>query len=304
MSGILRGRWSDDNREALEACLARQHRSAKIAVFDWDNTCIRGDVADSVFHQLALDLAFKFDAPGFWDWIGEVSLESRVRAAYDLYCGDQRAANRHHLRFRLEQLRARQIGIEDDTAAWAWDSGAFIGWSSHEVRSLAREVIERELERPIEQERLTLEGEEPIDIAWGLRTRTEMRDLVGVLRESGWEVWVISGTPQWVVEAFAEMYRVAPERVIGMQREIVDRKIALTVAPPVSYGDGKLGAYQARVSRSDPPLLVAGDSLGDWKLLESAEELRLLIEPIKTPLRDFALWRQSLGEQWFFQSFE
>jgi phosphoserine phosphatase len=204
---------------------------------------------------------------------------------------------------RFEQLRKALLEGEDDTAAWTWDSGAFIGWRVNEARAFVERVITRELTRSPMTETLRLDGEQTIELGWGLRIYDEIKELVGALRDLGWQVWINSASPRWEVEPFAARYGFRPERIIGMQREIVDGVLTQTVQPPVCFGDGKLGAYQMCISCTQAPTLVAGDSLGDWKLLESAGEARLLIEPLAASLRTFAEWRKSEGEKWMVQKF-
>jgi phosphoserine phosphatase len=297
----LSARWSPENRAVLEELRARKFSTPPIAVFDWDNTCIRGDIADATFHALASALAFRFDAPGFWEWVNEASLATPIREAYDKFCAAPTPAHRAQLRLAFEQTRHALQSGEDDNAAWAWDTGAFIGWTPDQVRAYARQVIARELSRGREIETLRAEDGTTFEIQWGLSLHPEVRALIQELRRAGWQVWIISGSPQWLVEEFGARYGFPRARVVGMRRVIVKGRITSEVAPPCSYGDGKLDAYHQFVSAREAPTLVAGDSLGDWKLLEGAREVRLLIEPIKEKLRAFAEFRQRCGEHWLIQ---
>ncbi len=117
-------------------------------------------------------------------------------------------------------------------------------------------------------------------------------------------MWVISASPRLEIEVFAERYGILPSRVIGLRRKVVDGVISLVNDRPISYSDGKLDAFQHWVTRDRPPTFAAGDSLGDWKMLEWAEEARLLIEPAPDRLRDFARWRLESGETWLLQKFD
>jgi len=75
---MLRGRWTPENRAALERLLAQKFEYTPIAVFDWDYTCIAGDTANVVFHALCRDLAFQFDHPDFVNWVEEIPVPSRI----------------------------------------------------------------------------------------------------------------------------------------------------------------------------------------------------------------------------------
>lgn len=145
---MLHGRWTERNRIALEELIGRDRIKSPIAVFDWDNTCIRGDVADAVFHRQCDELAFRFEAPGFWDWVTEASPEEQVSAAYQRYRADPNQENGLRLRMSFERTRNALHQGKDDTSAWAWDTGAFVGWKEEQVRAYTLKVINRELTRP------------------------------------------------------------------------------------------------------------------------------------------------------------
>jgi phosphoserine phosphatase len=299
---MLSGCWTEENRAALEELIARPYHVPPIAIFDWDNTCIRGDIADAAFHQLCRDLALRFDAPGFWDWVTEAHPRNLIGEAYVEYCTRPTTDNRLRLQLRLEQMRKALYEGEDDASICAWDAGAFVGWTLDEVHAYARQVMAQELQQPFAIETLQLDGDK-IEIPRGLRIREELRQLAGRMQRAGWQVWVISASSQWLVEPLAELYGIPPARVVGMRREVVDGKLTARVEPPVSFSDGKLDAYQMFVSRTQPLTFAVGDSVNDWKILEWAEA-RLLVEPGPPKLREFALWRKGAGECWLLQAFE
>lgn len=300
---MLHGRWTDRNRHALESLIEKRHVIPPIAVFDWDNTCIQGDIADAVFHHLSADMAFKFDAPGFDDWLFEAGCADRIVSALSSYRANPTSERRLELRMAFEQTRnSLQRGL-DVASACAWDVGAFVGWTTDQVRSYTRRVILGELGRPLGVETLELGGER-LEFKIGLRLRAEMQELMESLQGSGWKVWVLSASCQWEIEEFAAMYGLPPQQVVGMRRVIARDRITQEVEPPVSYSDGKLDAYRLYIDKIGAPRFVAGDSVGDWKLLESATEMRLLIEPSPSPLREFAVWRHEEGEAWLLQGFD
>jgi phosphoserine phosphatase len=298
----LTGCWTEENRRALEEMLGREHKHLPIAVLDWDGTCMQGDIAEVIYHQLCEELGFRFETPGFWDWITEPVPTNTICAAYQDYCAHPTAENKLRLRIHFERLRQSLYEGEDDGAICAWETGILIGWTLAEARQYARQVFARELIRLPRCETLALDGEK-LEFKRELRLRAEMQELIRTMQNAGWDVWVISASAQWLVEVAAEWYGIPPSRVVGMRRQIVDGRISGTVLPPISFSDGKLDAYQTFVNRTRPPTFAAGDSLYDWKLLEWADEARLLVEPVPDKLRDFAHWRRSEGETWLFQLF-
>lgn len=334
---MLNGRWTSENRAALENLLARKFSYTPIAIFDWDGTCAAGDIADLVFHAQCRALTFHFDSPEFEAWVAEVAVPTRILECVETFRARATRETRAALRFELERTRWALHQSEDDNQAWAWDTGAFVGWTPAQAREYTRRVIARELAQPLRLETLTshdafavefaramaprhdvhdaqammssqMEGATfaadalTLELARGLRERAEMRELLYRFRAAGWEVFILSASPQWEIEAFAERYFFPPENVIGMRRAIVCGKITAAFEPPCSWGDGKLDAYQRLVTRARPPNFCAGDSVGDWKLLEWATDGALLFEPTHPALREFARWKRTLGEIWLVQN--
>lgn len=342
----LKGRWTAENRTALEAMLANEYRHPPIAVFDWDYTSVYGDTADMVFHALCRDSAFRFESNEFAKWVQEIPVPTRIMDCVEKFHSRATPETRAGLRFEIERTRWALHESEDDNQAWAWDSGAFVGWTPAEVREYTRRVVAEELAQPLHDEYLTHaaqmhaaqlhtertgaamadwdlsgldylerakrmrlmepEADMTLTLKRGLRLRDEMRELMSQMRRAGWQVFVLTASPQWEIEAFAERYAVPPQNVIGMRRAIVDGRITADIEPPCSWGDGKLDAFNQFVTRERPPTFAAGDSVGDWKLLEWAE-CALLVQaqddPTQaSPLKEYALLNRERGENWLVQA--
>ncbi len=335
----LHGRWTPENRAGLETLLAEKFSYTPTAIFDWDNTCIAGDTSDVVFHELCGDLAFHFENPDFVNWVEEIPIPSRILECVEMFWARDSRETRAALRFELERTRWALHESEDDNQAWAWDTGAFVGWTPQQVREYTRRVIARELaqelrieflthpafmraenigagavkqdlsglhylERAQQMRALELDADMTLPLARGLRVRNEMRELMYEFRAAGWQVFVITASPQWEIEAFAERYFIPSQNVIGMRRAIINGRVTAAFEPPCSWGDGKLDAYNLFITRERPPNFCAGDSIGDWTLLEWATDGALLVEPTTDSLRNFAQWQQSIGENWLIQKFE
>ncbi|MBI4677259.1 MAG: haloacid dehalogenase-like hydrolase [Elusimicrobia bacterium] len=86
-----------------------------------------------------------------------------------------------------------------------------------------------------------------------------MTDLVAKLRDSGRQVWVVSASNRWIVEAAAEFLRVEPERVLG----------------PVPDGARKPAAVKKRLGRR--PVLAVGSGRSDRELLRRSAGPALLV---------------------------
>ena len=101
----------------------------------------------------------------------------------------------------------------------------------------------------------------------------EMRDLTHALVARGWEVWVVTGSPQAVVAAIAPQLGLPPERVLGMDCTLAaSGQYTNEVREPITEGPGKLELL--RQHTSTPLGLAAGDRPSDaWLLREASTAL-------------------------------
>ena len=111
-------------------------------------------------------------------------------------------------------------------------------------------------------------------VAWALQTgrvqhRPEIQDLIKAATERGWEVWVVtaSGTP--VVQAFASLYGLPPERVIGMDLTVEGGVYLPRLKGVATYRQGKADAIAERIGK--PVCLAVGDTLTDLEMLRLAQ---------------------------------
>lgn len=102
--------------------------------------------------------------------------------------------------------------------------------------------------------------------------------LIARLQQAGVEVWMVSASNQWIVDAGAPYLGVPLNRVVGI-RLAVDSAglITETVVPPVTYRQGKVDAILKYIGQQ--PILVSGDSMTDYEMLVYAKQLRLVINP-------------------------
>jgi HAD superfamily phosphoserine phosphatase-like hydrolase len=104
-------------------------------------------------------------------------------------------------------------------------------------------------------------------VAWP-NYRPEMVGLIGGLGQAGYEVWIVSASNSWIIQAAAPLVGVDPARGLGIHVEVVNDKLTGTLVQPLTCGAGKVTAIHEKI-RKDPDIAV-GDSMGDLELLESA----------------------------------
>ncbi len=112
-------------------------------------------------------------------------------------------------------------------------------------------------------------------VAFAKRVYAAQRNLIAALHGAGWEVWIVSASNRWIVQAAAPSVGVDPSHVIGIDLVVEDGILTDRLAYPVTWGQGKVAAIEQLIGRL--PDLVAGDSRGDLEMLQSARRGALLV---------------------------
>lgn len=259
--------WYGGNREQLTAWMdsagcksaGYDRDRAPVALFDWDNTVTKNDVGDAItFHLIANG---KVRQPPAADW-RRLSryLTEDAASALRTACGDsvpagQPLPTQSNLACADELL---SVYIDSKTRAGA---AAFAGWNRRrmepayaltaqllsgythfEVSRLALEAVGPQLSAP--QGTTQVVGTRTVN-GW-IRLYDQSHDLIRALQSRGYDVWVITASPQDVVAALAPLVGISPTRVIGI-RSLTDRSGRLTPSfegcGPVAAGDNSMITY-------------------------------------------------------------
>ncbi len=104
-----------------------------------------------------------------------------------------------------------------------------------------------------------------------LEVFADIFDLLERFRDRGLEIWVVTASVQWVVEAGAALYGLPVTGVLGVRTE-VDPQGLITDAPatPVTWREGKAEALLQKKA-GVRPLFSAGNTLGDAAMMEISE---------------------------------
>ena len=111
-------------------------------------------------------------------------------------------------------------------------------------------------------------------VEWALKAgrvavRPEMRALMEAGRASGWQVWVVTASVTPLVQAFAGLYGLPSDRVLGMNLLLEGGVYQRGLHGPATYRKGKVEAIRAVVG--EMPTLAAGDTLTDLEMLLSSK---------------------------------
>lgn len=306
------GGWTEANRRALDKLLAEltasESKTRPVAVFDWDNTVIKNDVGDATMAwMIDHDLIAQ---PPKKDW-SETSqaLTEQAQAALSKACDDAGAAGTWMTTHGESGPNACgteiwSIYAEGETTAgkpawaepttetmqrsYAWAAQLQAGHTPDEVRAFATKAFEERLEAPKDSGRY-------------IRIYKPMRALITGLKGAGVDVWIVSASPQYVVDALARRVRVLADHVVGIRSVVADGKLTydLQGCGSAADGDNTVMTYDvgkrcwinkaifglpadAQMSIPDEPtkrpVFAAGDSDTDVGMLVDATRLRLVID--------------------------
>ena len=325
------GRWLPENRTRINAMISTlgiasptfDPKNRPVAVFDWDNTVVKNDLGDATFfwmlqHDKVLQPADK-------DWSTtsrHLTLEARaaLNGACDTAarpgeplptstapaCADELVSI-----YNRGQTRAGQAAWSNPitltlNTAYAWVAQLQAGYTPEELRGFARSAYAENAFNPpgTTQTVGTTTG-----LAYHVQVYEEMVDLIETLQANGFDVWVATASPQFVIDAVSEeLTGIKPNRVIGI-RSMTDARGRVTahfqgcgtVADGadtlITYDQGKRcwinklifrqPAEQQLARQADArarQVFAAGDSDTDLAFVQDATHLKLAINRNKVQL--------------------
>lgn len=177
--------------------------------------------------------------------------------------------------------------------SYPWVLYLFTGMTSSEVQKLAKEAndfgIGNKLGKYELESSKTLKGEAG-EVVYtyksGLRTQPEIANLFYYFKNNGIDVYVVSASLEDVVEVFAidpsYGYNLTPENVYGMRLEKEGDKYITEYKKgyPQTQTKGKVEIIKNYIKPNHDnkdPLLVAGDSIGDYNMLTEFKETKGLL---------------------------
>lgn len=106
----------------------------------------------------------------------------------------------------------------------------------------------------------------------------QMKELLSNLKEYGFEIWVLSASPELLYQGFVHSQLGIPvERILGV-RSIVRNDTATNILVlPIPQDGGKADAIQTLIKAK--PLFVGGNSRGDMEMMNESVGLKLIVNP-------------------------
>jgi phosphoserine phosphatase len=302
---LIKGNWVSRNFDRLRSFVEGAGRRG-LAVFDWDNTSVFGDIGDAFSRDQIFRLDFRLTRREFEAVIPETAfgideidhaggtislpiLKEELVAAYrriEQAGFDRKKIGRDpsYADFTTGLLVLNQ-GLETTAGIGCRFSSPWItrflkGFSVHEIETKAAAVFREQCRMPIRARRQT-DSHGSLTVSWteGMRVFPEMRNLMKAMKSHGFEIGVVTATNSHIVSGAVEAARYPVDRLVGQASETEAGRLNGYPPPgfPVNWGEGK--AENIRRSFKREPVFAAGDSDGDCEMLTGfpETELRLLI---------------------------
>jgi len=287
--GLALGAWRPEVHAALLS-LVNQHginspgynpERPPLAALDCDETMLVHDLGEAMLRFVVTWRRIHADR-GFWQQIPDRLGREAIQAAYNAVAGRSDAEVRDTAAFR--RYRAGLIGVyealranEGTEAAYTFSARILRGLHEKTVAELVDEVLDHELDRPLGQEDIP-DGPpfRGLVVPTGIRVYQEMLNLLDVLDRYGFETWLISASPGPIVRGLAARIDFPAERVLGVEAQTQSGIYTDRLTDPIPVGEGKLELFLDTVGRS--PVLVMGDSMSDFDLMENCEGVSIAID--------------------------
>ena len=345
------GGWLPENRAALNALLASRGRTSAafdpmrppVAVFDWDNTVLKNDIGDATFFWMVNN--DKILQPPARDWsLTNSALTTAARAALNAACdglaapgaplptgaGTAAANACADTLYAIYSLGRVPPGGAADAAAWtgevtttinqpyAWLAQLMAGYRPQDIRDFAQAAFDENNWAPIGATQTV----GTLTTATGyVRIYEQMADLIDALDAAGFDVWIVSASPQYAVEQVAREVGIERDHVVGIRSVVTEGRLTydLQGCGPVAdredtlitFDEGKrcwinqvifhIPAATAleRAPVAQRPVLVGGDSDTDIAMIKDATDVKVVLNRNKTQLMCNAY--AGARERWLIQ---
>ncbi|AZM57486.1 hypothetical protein DMA15_06315 [Streptomyces sp. WAC 01529] len=325
---VSRG-WYGENKARLQRmideyghCGDRGHKGGArpVATFDWDNTVIKNDVGDATMFWMLRHGKVRTPQHGDWHTTSRYLTDPAAKAlakacpatgttlpthrdtARGTACADEILAV--YSEGTTTSGKAAFDGFDHRRMEpqYAWLAQLTRGWSTPQVQRFAAAAREENLAAPIGAKQRVGTGE----VTGWARYYDQQRDLIRTLKKAGFDVYVVSASPEPVAEVWARGVGIDARHTIGIRNVTARGKLTAHLKgcgtvedgddSMITYIDGKrcwinqeiYGVRGAAAEKVQPAsrrqVFAAGDSDTDISFLRDATGLRLVLNRNKNEL--------------------
>ena len=107
----------------------------------------------------------------------------------------------------------------------------------------------------------------------------EMKQLIRNLEDYGFEVWILSASPELLYQRFcAEQLGLPEDRILGVKSRVGEGNVVTDeLVFPVAQDAGKADVVRTFIKAD--PLFVGGNSRGDFEMMQTSRGLKMMINP-------------------------
>ncbi|OGS12471.1 MAG: hypothetical protein A2234_05660 [Elusimicrobia bacterium RIFOXYA2_FULL_58_8] len=121
-------------------------------------------------------------------------------------------------------------------------------------------------------------GQQCFDESYSGKIFQPMRLLIDRLKENGFEIWVVSASPEALYQQFlSRALQIPITNIIGVKSIVSQGVTTDEIVVPVPQDKGKKEAIETFIQET--PLLAAGNSRGDREMIETSRGLRIMVNP-------------------------
>ena len=225
--------WHDGVREFLQSAIDENSTctgtapddSGNVAVFDWDDTVVKNGIGYVTnYYMIENDLVLQ---PPEQDWraLNRYLTDEAVDALEDS-CGTEvpagsplpTSSNINCANEIVALLESGEVSYTDVDArrmqpAYLWSNALLTGYTKDEVKSIAEEVRADMLSADVGTTQKIANEE----VTGYIRYYPQMKDLIGTLQEHGIEPWIVSASPEPIVEVWAPEVGIDEHHAIGIR---------------------------------------------------------------------------------------
>jgi len=112
----------------------------------------------------------------------------------------------------------------------------------------------------------------------------EMKELIDNLKRYGFEIWIITASPEILYQKFVALELDIPVvNIIGVKSVVKEGITTGEIILPIPQDDGKAHAIETFIKAR--PLIVGGNSRGDMDMVNESAGLKIMINPDNQTIR-------------------